>query len=146
MKIRSALVTGSLAIGKRIGDISPDANKRLKWFDYYYSHGSNARLACRHFDISPQTFYRWLNRYDAKDLKTLESRSHRPKHVRQHTYSIELVKAVLWSRAAYPRGGKDKLVGILRREGVHVSSSMVGRILKYLKTRGVLHEPVASRI
>ena len=108
MKIRSALAPGSITIGKRIGDISPDANKRLKWFDYYYSHGSNARLACRHFDISPQTFYRWLNRYDPKDLKTLESRSHRPKHVRQPTYSTELVNAVLRLREAYPRWGKDK--------------------------------------
>jgi len=146
MKIRSALVTGSLTIGKRIGDIAPDASRRLKWFDYYYSHGSNARLACRHFDISPQTFYRWLKRYDPKDLKTLESRSHRPKHVRQPTYSIELVNAVLRLREAYPRWGKDKLAILLQRENIRVSASMVGRILKYLKTRGVLREPITSPI
>ncbi|MDO9334003.1 MAG: helix-turn-helix domain-containing protein, partial [Dehalococcoidales bacterium] len=95
MKIRSALVPGSLALGKRIGDISPDASNRLKWFDYYRAHGNNARLTCRHFGISPQTFYRWFKRYNPKDLKTLESRSHRPKHVRLPTYSTELVNAVL---------------------------------------------------
>jgi len=146
MKIRSVLAPGSLALGKRIGDISHDANKRLKWFDYYNSHGSNARLACRHFDISPQTFYRWLNRYDPKDLKTLESRSHRPRRIRQPTYSIELVNAVLRLREAYPRWGKDKLAILLQRENIHVSSSMIGRILKYLKARGILREPIANHI
>ena len=146
MKIRSVLAPGSLVLSKRIGDISADASKRLKWFDYYYSHGSNARLVCRHFDVSPQTFYRWLNRYDPADLKTLESRSHRPKHVRQPTYSIELANAVLRLREAYPRWGKDKLVILLQRENIHVSASMVGRILKYLKARGILREPVTNHI
>ena len=146
MKIRSALVPGSITIGKRIAFISPDANKRLKWIDYYYACGCNGRLTCRHFDISPQTFYRWLKRYDPKDLKTLESRSHRPKHVRQSTYSIELVNAVLRLREAYPRWGKDKLVILLQRKNIEVSASMVGRILKYLKARGILREPLTNHI
>jgi len=146
MKIRSALITGSLTISKRIGDISPDANRRLKWFDYYYCHGRNARLTCRHFDISPQTFYRWLNRYDPKDLKTLESRSHRPKRVRQPTYSVELANAILRLREAYPRWGKDKLAIVLHRENIRVSASMVGRILKRLKARGVLREAASNYI
>jgi putative transposase len=146
MKIISALARGSLSLNRRIADISPDANRRLKWFDYYYSHGCNARLTCRHFDISPQTFYRWMKRYDPKNIRTLESRSHRPRHVRQPTYGIELVNAVQRLREAYPRWGKDKIVVLLQRENIHVSASMVGRILKYLKTRGVLREPVTTPI
>ncbi len=146
MKISSALAPGSIAIGKRIADISPEANKRLKWFDYYYSHGCNARLTCRHFDISPQTFYRWLRRYDPENLKTLESRSHRPRHVRQPTYSVELVNAVLRLRETYPRWGKDKLAVILKREGIQVSASMVGRILKRLKDRSILREAIPNYI
>jgi transposase len=47
-------------------DLSKDAQKRLKWFDYYHLHGGNARLTCRYFGISPQTFYRWKARYNAK--------------------------------------------------------------------------------
>jgi len=146
MKIRSALATGSLTIGKRIGDISHEASNRLKWFDYYRAHGNNARLTCRHFGISPQTFYRWFKRYNPKDLKTLESRSHRPKHVRLPTYSTELVNAVLRLREAYPRWGKEKLAVLLRRENIHVSTSMVGRILKRLKARGVLREAIPNYI
>ena len=146
MKIRDGLTPGILILGKKVGHISSDANKRLKWFDYYYANGRNARLTCRHFDISPQTFYRWLKRYNKMNLKTLESHSHRPKHVRQPTYSIDLVNAVKRLREAYPRWGKDKIVVLLEREGRIVSASMVGRILYHLKQRGVLQEPIANHI
>ena len=59
------------------------ARQRLKWFDYYKSRGHNARLTCRHFDISPQTFYRWKRRYNPRHLESLEDHSRRPKHLRQ---------------------------------------------------------------
>ena len=75
-------------------ELSKPARQRLKWLDYYREHGSNARLTCRHFDIPPQTFYRWKGRYDPKDLTSLEGRSHRPKRVRQPTWSKELAQAV----------------------------------------------------
>jgi hypothetical protein len=31
--------------------------KRLSWMDWYFSHGENAELTCRHFGISKDTFY-----------------------------------------------------------------------------------------
>ena len=114
--------------------------------DYYRGHGENARLTCRHFDISPQTFYRWKRRYEPHNLKTLEDRTRRPKHLRQPTWTRQLAERVLRLREAYPRWGKDKLVVLLREEGFEVSTSMVGRILRCLKERGVLVEPVANHI
>jgi len=57
-----------------------------------------------------------------------------------------LALAVLHLREQYPRWGKDKLVVLLRQEGWQVSTSMVGRVLKYLKARGVLREPIRSGI
>lgn len=123
-------------------DLSKRAKTRLKWFDYYESHGRNARLTCRHFGISPQTFYRWKARYDPKNLRTLEDRSSRPKRCRVPEYTAELAVAVQRLRETYPRWGKDKLVVLLRREGYATSASTVGRILKRLKERGVLVEPI----
>ena len=114
--------------------------------DYYRGHGENARLTCRHFDISPQTFYRWKRRYEPHNLKTLEDRTRRPKHLRQPTWTRQLAERVLRLREAYPRWGKDKLVVLLREEGFEVSTSMVGRILRCLKERGVLVEPVTNHI
>ena len=126
--------------------LSKKARQRLKWFDYYESHNHNARLTCRYFGISPQTFYRWKKRYKPWHIESLEDRSHRPEHLRQPTYSVELVEAVLRLREEYPRWGKDKLVILLHREGFTCSASTVGRILKKLKERGVLKEPLPNHI
>ncbi|MCJ7576501.1 MAG: integrase core domain-containing protein [Dehalococcoidia bacterium] len=126
--------------------LSKKARQRLKWFDYYDSHNHNARLTSRYFGISPQAFYRWKRRYDPYHLERLEDRSCRPRMVRQPTYSAELVAAVERLRQEYPRWGKDKLVILLRRKGFACSASTVGRILKKLKERGVLNEPLPNHI
>ena len=141
MKIISGLVPGALKLAKLNFNLSREARRRLEWFEYYAAHGQNARLTCRHFDISPQTFYRWKRRYNPMHPQTLESHSCRPRHVRQPTFGAELVTAVLRMREEYPRWGKDKLAVLLADEGWKVSASMIGRILRYLKNRGLLVEP-----
>jgi putative transposase len=141
MKIVSGLAPGAHRLNNRTADISKDAAKRVKWFDYYEANGHNARKTCRHFGISPDTFYHWKKRYDPKNLKTLEDYSHRPRHVRRPTWSSETAEAVLQLREEYPRWGKEKLAILLQGKGINVSVSMVGRILKALKERGILREP-----
>ncbi len=74
------------------------------------------------------------------NLTSLEDRSHRPHHRRQPTWTLAQTQAVLDLRREYPRWGKDKLVVLLRRQGLRLSTSMVGRILGDLKRRGVLVE------
>ena len=130
----------------RVWDLSRMAKQRLKWMDYYRDHGSNAALTCRYFGMSRQTFYRWKRRYNPRDLRSLEERSHRPRRLRQPTWSWELALAVLHLREQYPRWGKDKLVVLLRERECQVSTSMVGRILSNLKARGVLREPLVTGI
>ena len=139
MKIKSGVVFGAYRLG-RIKELSREATKRLKWFDYYNSHGLNARLTCRYFGISPQTFYRWKRRYNPKHLDSLEDHSHRPRHVRQPTAPPKLVQSILELREEHPRWGKNKLSELLNESGYQVSASMVGRILRRLKERGVLRE------
>jgi transposase InsO family protein len=113
---------------------------------FYFFNGRNASRTCRRFGISRQTFYRWKRRFDRHDLTTLEARSHRPRKVRQPTWTVELAERVLSLRKQYPRWGKDKLAVLLRREKCTVSTSMVGRILGDLKRRGALHEPPKSAV
>lgn len=146
MKIRSIVLPGTGRLGRLSLELSKEARRRLNWFDWYESHGHNARLTCRHFGISPPTFYRWKRRYDPKRLETLEDRSHRPRHVRQPTYTPEEVEAVLKMRERYPRWGKDKLVVLLWAEGYEMSASTAGRILRYLKNRGLLKEPISNHV
>src|ERR1700740_1563596 len=116
------------------------AQNRLQWMLFYFFNGRSAARTCRHFGISRQTFYRWKRRFDRHDLTTLEGHSHRPRIVRQPTWTVELAERVLALRKQYPRWGKDKLAVLLRRENCIVSTSMVGRILADLKRRGALHE------
>jgi len=146
MKIVSAVLTGYTQLARLSLDISKDAQNRIKWFDYYRSHGENARLTCRYFGISPQTFYRWLRRYDPYHPATLENRSHRPKQRRQPTYTTVQVEAVRKMREQYPRWGKDKLHVLLKKQGFLLSASTVGRILHRLKTQGRLPEPLPNPI
>jgi putative transposase len=146
MRIRSALAHGSITVGRRIADLSPEAYRRLKWFDYFEGVGHNVRKTCRHFDISPDTFYKWKRRYHPEDLSTLEDRSRRPRHVRQPTWDPQTARMVLELREEYPRWGKEKLAKLMAKRGVKVSVSMVGRILKRLKERGLLIEPIHNQI
>jgi putative transposase len=145
MKIITPVLTGASRL-RKIADLSREASRRLKWFDYYASHGRNARLTCRHFDISPQTFYRWKRRYNPRHLKSLEDLSRRPRHMRQPTASPELIEAVLRLREERPRWGKEKLAELLRREGYQASSSMVGRTICRLKEKGILREPIPNYV
>jgi transposase-like protein len=126
------------SLGKKL---SKTAQARLQLMLFYFFNGRNAARTCRHFGISRQTFYRWMQRFDRHDLATLEGRSHRPHKVRQPTWTPALEQCVLSLRRQYPGWGKDKLVVMARRQKFVVSTSMVGRILTHLKRRGVLHEP-----
>jgi putative transposase len=141
MSIYGSVIPGGVRLARIPINLSAAAKRRLKWV-IYYETCKDARATCRHFDISPQTFYRWKARYDPRRLESLESRSSRPYTVRKPTTPPELETAVLTLRRQYPRWGKDKLVVLLRGQGVRLSTSMVGRILRRLKDRGVLVEPM----
>ena len=124
-------------------NLSKDARLKLAWMDHYHKY-RNARLTCRHFSISPDTFYRWKRKFNPKNLTSLEDpkSSRRPKTIRGNTWSIELVAGVRELREIYPRWGKDKLAVLLKRKGTNTSASTVGRVLTCLRKRGLLKEPL----
>jgi len=124
--------------------LSRDARHRLKILDYARTHSVAA--TCRHFGIARSTYYRWTKRYDPQRLSVLENRSSTPRRVRRPTWTPQHAAAVHEARERFPRWGKDKLAVVLRREGVILSVSMIGRILRDLKRCGVLVEPKATRL
>lgn len=127
-----------------LAELSREAKVRLAFLDWHRRHDGNVSRTCRHFGISRPTFYRWRARYRADALTVLEDRSSCPRRRRQPTWTLPQQAAVLRLRELYPRWGKDKLVVLLRREGVALSTSMVGRILTHLKRRGQLRAPTPS--
>jgi putative transposase len=124
--------------------LSKAAKQRLRWMDYARTH--SVAQTCRHFGIARSTFYRWQRRYDPRRLSFLENRSSRPQQCRRPTWTAAQADAVRQARARYPRWGKDKLAVVLRRNGVCLSVSMIGRILVDLKRHGVLVEPKSARL
>jgi transposase InsO family protein len=128
-------------------ELSRDARRRLQWMDFYERHGRNGRLTCRHFGLSPDTFYRWRRRYDPRRLESLEDdpRTRRPHRVRHPATPAAVVERIRALRAEYPRWGKAKLAVLLGREGIRISPSTIGRLLQRLKARGLLREPKSRR-
>jgi transposase InsO family protein len=122
-------------------DLSRDARRRLAMIDWHRAHDENVSLTARHFGFSRPTVYRWLGRYDRFRLESLEDRGSAPRRRRRPTWTMEQLRAVRAIRERYPRWGKDKLVILLRRAGLALSSSMVGRILARLRRAGDLREP-----
>ena len=143
MQVYGSIIPGAASLARLLPEGTREARKprpasrevrhRQTVLAWHAEHGGNVSRTARHFGHSRSTLYDWLMRGSA-----LEDRSRRPKRVRQPTWSAELEAQVLALRDANPRWGKDTLTPILRREGVVVSVSMVGRILVKLRRQGQL--------
>lgn len=143
-------VTGSQywawVVGSRQSHLlSSAARKRARWLQWHTDHGRNVIRTCRHFGVARPTFYRWQRRFDQHGLPGLDDRSHRPRRVRQRQWTTEQAQRVLLLRESYPRWGKAKLTILLCRDGLELSCSMVGRILRELRASGRLNEGLRPR-
>lgn len=111
-------------------ELSKEARQRLKWMEHFKKY-RNARLTCRHFGISPDTFYLWKKRFDPENLQTLEhnAKTRKPHNVRpsKHIIQFETIKKL---KNIDPRLGKVRIAKILKETGYKISSSTVSRILK----------------
>jgi transposase InsO family protein len=114
----------------KTSDIAAVRRDALARWQRARANGLSAEEAARAVGASRATLYRWHKR--------LEPRSRRPHRLRQPTATGALVRAVERLRAEHPMWGKRKIAALLRREGIDVSVSMVGRILKTLMDRGVV--------
>ncbi|PIR52828.1 hypothetical protein COU76_04240 [Candidatus Peregrinibacteria bacterium CG10_big_fil_rev_8_21_14_0_10_49_10] len=111
-------------------ELSVDARKRLRWFEYYLTHNTNVSLTCRYYGIARSTFLRWAQRFRASDLSTLEEESRRPKNVREPETPLHVVTLIRQCRVAEPLISKDKISESLQRDhGVRISSATVGRVI-----------------
>lgn len=126
--------------------LSSRARARLAMLEWHAAHGACVARTARHFGFSRPTVYRWLARHDRFRLSSLEDRSSVPRRRRRPSWTAAQAEAVLALRERYPRWGKAKVAVLLRREGLVLSVSMVGRILVGLRRRGVLREPLGRRI
>lgn len=134
-----AVVSGPSSVPSRA------ARSRHAVLEWYGAHGRNVSLTCRHFAVSRPTFYAWQTRYQEHGLRGLDDRSHRPHHVPPPTWTTSQVVAVRTLREHYPYMGKEKIRILLARDGIVLSASMIGRILRRLRLSGQLVEPARLR-
>lgn len=111
-------------------ELGQDVLHRLEWFSYYLESGESVSKTCTHFGIARSTFYRWLQRFDPRDLHTLEEQSRRPRMLRKPKITQTVIDLVRIYRMQNPFLGKGQIAELLESEhGMHVSASTVGRII-----------------
>ena len=105
--------------------------------------GFSEKEALDFLNLKRSTFFLWQKKYrnqcGTMKMKTtgLENKSRRPHNIRQaNVITQTLVSHVLEIRQAEPVYGKEKIKRELEKDGVFVSVSTVGRILKYLMDKG----------
>ncbi len=90
--------------------LSKEARQRLEWMIFYETRaGRNALATCRHFLISSKTFYKWLKRFDEKNLRTLEDGDKAPKNTRKREITPGEESRIVSLRKQYITWGKMKL-------------------------------------
>ena len=111
--------------------LSRPAKQRLRWMEHFRKY-RNARLTCRHFGISPATFYLWKKRFNPDNLMSLEDdlATRRPKNLRKSKHAQIQGQAIQMLREVNPKLGKIRITKILRETGYKLSPSTVSRILK----------------
>jgi len=112
--------------------LSREGLRRLSWIDWYLTHGKNAELTCRHFDISKSVFYRWKNRFDRKNLNTLEfdTGTRRPNKLREMTTPLWIRTKVYETRRHDPEKSKYEIQKELKDQGISVGQTAIGKIIK----------------
>ena len=119
--------------------LSPEARKRIKWFDYY-KKCDNVAKTCRYFGISRQCFYEWKRRYDPKNFWTLADHPTTPLRKRQREITAEQEKRIVGLRKAHIRYSKIKLAKIYESEYFESISSW--KVQKVIEKYRLYHKPV----
>lgn len=111
--------------------LSKEAERRLWWIDWYYQHGKNISMTCRHFGISRDTFYTWFHRYNRHALYTLEDdkKTRRPQHVRPMTTPHDVIDRIYQIRKQDVEKSKYEIHEELYREGIIVAHNVIQKVI-----------------
>lgn len=105
------------------------SERRLQFVVRASSGAEQMKALCEEFEISRPTGYVWLNRYQAGGpLQDLGELSRRPKHSPKETAPVIQARLVEL-RQQYPDWGAEKLVELLKGEGIDLPRITAHRIL-----------------
>ncbi len=111
--------------------LTKDAQKRLQWFDYYFSHKENLSLTCRYFGISRDTFYLWKKRFNPRYLQSLEfdTKTRRPKRIRLMTTAPGIIERIKEIRRKDLEKSKYEIQAELRDEGIVIGYNTIQKVI-----------------
>lgn len=95
------------------------------------------RVACLEVGLPAASFYRWAARLRSGRVEGLEPSSRRRK-TRPDPWAQRLVREQVERLRQNATTNKDALAAVLRRAGVAVSASTIGRVIRNLIERGVI--------
>jgi len=145
MTIYGAILPGAVSIARSaalVNSLTERAKYKIKILDWQRTYGNNNSLTARHFGISRMTLYRWIRRFKRCGITGLNEESRKPKRLRQPTTSWDTVIRIVQLRKQYPAWSKYKIRALLVREGILVSTSTVGRVLK---RRGLINLKISKK-
>ena len=129
-------------------NLSKDALKRLEWMDWYSGHGENARATCRHFGISPDTFYLWKRKFNPYNLISLEfnTQLRTPHRLREMTTPTWILKRIYDIRLDDLEKSKYEIHEQLLREGIKVCHDTIQKVInRHIELRNTQHKTTLKK-
>ena len=124
--------------------LSSQARLRLEWMIFYETVGrSHATRTASHFGISRKTLHKWLKRFEATQLASLEDRSRRPQRVRSWEVSLTEEDRIISLRTQHLKYGKAKL-SVLYQQGYGETIS-TWKIERVVRKHRLYPDPEAHR-
>lgn len=111
--------------------LSREAVLKLRWIEYFLTHGESISLTSRHFGIARSTFVRWACRFDSRNPYMLEEKSRCPNTVRQPETSDEVIAFIEAYRRREHSISKELIQEkLLNERGIGLSTASVGRVIQ----------------
>lgn len=129
MSVFGYILPGSKRIS-RVKEVDKIGLYRLSIVEFYLRNKKKGRLTAQTFGISTATVYRWVKRYKRWNLNSLKDHSKRPFHLRSSTIDWRIIERIVQIRKDNSCWSKYKIGYLLRKKGLQISDSTIGRILK----------------
>lgn len=117
-------------VGK--SQLSKKAQEKLEWIIFYQTISSNnVKATAGYFGISPKTVYKWLKRFNERNLSSLEEESKRPRKTRGWMVTLEEESNIKNLRKRNIEYGKKKLKVLYQKEyGKNISTWKIERVIR----------------
>lgn len=123
-------------------NLSKETCRRLEWFIWHESQvKKDVSLTCRHFGIARKTFYKWHNRFDETNLRTIETKTSTPHTFRKKEYTYEQYCRVVTLRRIHIRYGKMKLLSLYQEEYPKDEAITSWKIQCIIEKSGIYYHP-----